>query len=111
MTALTWNESLALQHTQMDATHLEFVDLLAATDAALAGPDAPLLLRFQSRCMMPLFLRLGVVLLSLHHFSKMLTTFCASHQLVVTQARSSAEDAAHTLLGLSSASYSISGCM
>ncbi len=48
MTALTWNESLALQHTQMDATHLEFVDLLAATDAALAGPDAPLLLRFQA---------------------------------------------------------------
>ena len=48
MTALTWTESLALQHTQMDATHQEFVGLLAATDAALAGPDAPLLLHFQA---------------------------------------------------------------
>lgn len=48
MTALTWTESLALQHTQMDVTHQEFVDLLAATDAALAGPDAPLLVHFQA---------------------------------------------------------------
>ena len=48
MTALTWTDSLALQHPQMDATHEEFVALLAATDTALAGPEAALLARFQT---------------------------------------------------------------
>ena len=48
MTALTWTDSLALQHPQMDATHEEFVALLASTDAALLGPEALLLSRFQA---------------------------------------------------------------
>ena len=48
MTALTWTDDLALQHPQMDATHEAFVALLAATDAALAGPDAALLPCFQA---------------------------------------------------------------
>ena len=48
MTALTWTDTLALQHPQLDATHEEFVALLADTDAALAGPDAALLTRFQA---------------------------------------------------------------
>ena len=48
MTALTWTDELTLQHPQMDATHEEFVALLAATDAALAGPDAALLPCFQA---------------------------------------------------------------
>ena len=46
MTALTWNETLALNHAQMDRTHEEFVDLLAACAAALPGPDADLLRAF-----------------------------------------------------------------
>jgi hemerythrin len=46
MTALLWSEQLALQHTQMDATHQEFVDLLASADEALAGPEPELLVRF-----------------------------------------------------------------
>ncbi|GAB4114191.1 MAG: hypothetical protein Fur0014_16880 [Rubrivivax sp.] len=40
MALLTWSESLALGHAQMDATHVEFVDRLAALEAALAGGDA-----------------------------------------------------------------------
>ena len=48
MTALTWTDSLTLQHPQMDATHEEFVSLLAATDAALAGPEPVLLARFEA---------------------------------------------------------------
>lgn len=48
MTALNWTNALALQHPQMDATHEEFVALLAAAEAALAGPDAALLARFQA---------------------------------------------------------------
>ena len=48
MTALTWTDTLALQHPQIDATHEEFVALLADTDAALAGPEAALLARFQA---------------------------------------------------------------
>lgn len=43
MTALAWSPALALQQPQMDATHEEFVALLAACDAALAGDDATLL--------------------------------------------------------------------
>jgi hemerythrin len=46
MTALTWNESLALNNAQMDRTHEEFVDLLAACATALPGPDAALLQAF-----------------------------------------------------------------
>jgi hemerythrin-like metal-binding protein len=46
MTALTWNESLALNNAQMDRTHEEFVGLLAAAAAALPGPDADLLQAF-----------------------------------------------------------------
>ncbi len=46
MTALTWNESLALNNALMDRTHEEFVDLLAACATALPGPDAPLLQAF-----------------------------------------------------------------
>ena len=38
MTALTWSEALALQQPQMDTTHREFVDLLAALEASLEGP-------------------------------------------------------------------------
>jgi hemerythrin len=48
MTLLTWTDSLALQHPSMDATHEEFVALLAATDAALAGPEPELLARFEA---------------------------------------------------------------
>ena len=48
MTALTWTDELTLQHPPMDATHEEFVALLAATNAALAGPDAALLPCFQA---------------------------------------------------------------
>lgn len=48
MTALTWTDTLALQHPQMDATHQEFVSLLGATDAALGGPEPVLLARFQA---------------------------------------------------------------
>ncbi|MBI5272071.1 MAG: hemerythrin domain-containing protein [Burkholderiales bacterium] len=43
MPHLTWSAELALDHPQMDATHQEFVDLLAATEQALAGsPEAGL---------------------------------------------------------------------
>ena len=48
MSLLTWNDTLALQHPQMDRTHEEFVDLLGATEAALAGPEATLLARFEA---------------------------------------------------------------
>jgi hemerythrin len=43
MPSLDWSDDLALDHPQMDATHQEFVALLAAAEAALAGsPDAGL---------------------------------------------------------------------
>ena len=48
MSLLTWNDSLALQHPVMDRTHEEFVALLGATEAALAGPEATLLARFEA---------------------------------------------------------------
>ena len=48
MSLLIWNNSLALQHPQMDHTHKEFVDLLGATEAALAGPETTLLARFEA---------------------------------------------------------------
>lgn len=40
MSALAWSEELVLQHPQMDATHEEFVELLNATQAALARSEA-----------------------------------------------------------------------
>ena len=43
MTPLTWSTELTLAHPQMDATHEEFVALLAAADQALAGPEPALL--------------------------------------------------------------------
>jgi len=48
MSTLTWTDELALQHPQMDATHEEFVDLLAAAEAALAGPEDALLAAFDA---------------------------------------------------------------
>ena len=47
MSTLRWSPTLALDHPQMDRTHEEFVDLLAAADAALAGAEAPLLAAFE----------------------------------------------------------------
>ncbi len=37
---LTWSDELVLQQPRMDATHREFVDLLAALEAALGGAPA-----------------------------------------------------------------------
>ncbi|MBI5258044.1 MAG: hemerythrin [Burkholderiales bacterium] len=48
MTALAWTDDLALQHPQMDTTHQEFVQLLAAADEALALAPAVLLERFEA---------------------------------------------------------------
>lgn len=42
MSALTWNEALALHQPQIDATHREFVDLLGAVEAALDADAATL---------------------------------------------------------------------
>lgn len=39
MSLLTWNDALALGQPRMDATHVEFVDLLNALQAATAEPD------------------------------------------------------------------------
>jgi hemerythrin len=47
-TTLAWSDALALNHPQMDATHVEFVDLLAACDAALPGSDAELLVHWDA---------------------------------------------------------------
>ncbi len=47
MSALVWSEQFALQQPQMDATHVEFIELLADADAALEGPADELLRRFQ----------------------------------------------------------------
>jgi len=46
MTTLTWTNDLALNQPQMDATHQEFVELLADADNALPGPEDRLLERF-----------------------------------------------------------------
>ena len=48
MTTLTWSNALSLRHPTMDATHVEFVALLAAADEALHGPDARLLGAFDT---------------------------------------------------------------
>lgn len=47
MPTLIWSDALALQQPQMDVTHQEFVDLLAAAEAALDDAPATLLQRFQ----------------------------------------------------------------
>lgn len=39
MSTLTWTDDLALGQPRMDATHVEFVDLLAALQAALGAGD------------------------------------------------------------------------
>ena len=48
MTTLTWSAALTLDHPTMDATHVEFVALLAAANNALPGPDAALLAAFDT---------------------------------------------------------------
>ena len=48
MTTLTWSDQLALHQPQMDATHEEFVALLAATESALTGDESDLLARFDT---------------------------------------------------------------
>ncbi len=49
MSTLAWTDDLALQHPQMDLTHQEFIELLAAADAVLApGQEAALLARFDT---------------------------------------------------------------
>ena len=47
MSALTWSEALALQQPLMDDTHREFVELLAAVEAAAGLPPAELLPQLQ----------------------------------------------------------------
>ncbi|EHR70216.1 hemerythrin-like metal-binding domain-containing protein [Burkholderiales bacterium JOSHI_001] len=48
MTVLTWTDDLALQQPQMDATHREFIDLLAqAAQARQSKETGPLLQRFE----------------------------------------------------------------
>jgi hemerythrin len=42
MSALTWNEALALNQPHIDATHREFVELLAGVEAALDAEMAVL---------------------------------------------------------------------
>jgi hemerythrin len=42
MSALTWNEALALDQPHIDATHREFVDLLGGVEAALDADTATL---------------------------------------------------------------------
>jgi len=48
MSTLAWSPELALAQPRMDATHQEFIDLLAQADAALAGSEATLLERFEA---------------------------------------------------------------
>jgi hemerythrin len=48
MTTLTWSDTLVLNQPQMDATHVEFVALLADAEAALALTEAELLARFDA---------------------------------------------------------------
>lgn len=48
MSTLAWSPALALAQPEMDATHQEFVDLLAAAEAALGAGEATLLARFES---------------------------------------------------------------
>ncbi len=48
MTTLTWSDQLALHQPQMDATHEEFVALLAQAEAALGSDEAELLAHFDA---------------------------------------------------------------
>jgi hemerythrin len=46
MPSLVWSDALALSHPEMDATHLEFVQLLGATEEALQVSPAAGLARY-----------------------------------------------------------------
>jgi hemerythrin len=46
MSALAWSDELSVSQPVMDATHREFIDLLAVADAALGGEPAPLIACF-----------------------------------------------------------------
>ena len=46
MPTLVWSEALALSHPEMDATHLEFVQLLSATEEALQASPQEALARY-----------------------------------------------------------------
>lgn len=48
MSTLTWSDAFVMKQPQMDRTHEEFVDLLAAADAALGHGEAELLARFEA---------------------------------------------------------------
>ena len=48
MPSLTWNDDLVLEQPEMDRTHVEFVELLAAAEDALAGPRDALMARFDA---------------------------------------------------------------
>ncbi len=48
MTALHWHDQLAVNHPQMDRTHVEFIALLGAADAALTAAEPALLLAFEA---------------------------------------------------------------
>ena len=48
MSTLAWSPELALAQPHMDATHQEFIDLLAEAEAALAGHHGTLLERFET---------------------------------------------------------------
>jgi hemerythrin len=47
MSTLQWSPEIALDHPEMDQTHLEFVELLAAAEAALARSQAEGLVAYQ----------------------------------------------------------------
>ena len=48
MSTLTWSDAFVLQQPLMDATHVEFVDLLAQAEAALTLAEPELLARFEA---------------------------------------------------------------
>ena len=48
MSTLAWSPELALAQPEMDATHQEFIDLLARAEAVLGGAEAELLDRFET---------------------------------------------------------------
>lgn len=48
MPLLAWSDALALQHAEMDRTHQEFVQLIEQVEAALDGPAALLLQRYDA---------------------------------------------------------------
>jgi hemerythrin len=48
MPSLEWSDELALAHPEMDATHVEFVDLLGAAETALERSEAEGLQAYQA---------------------------------------------------------------